>query len=367
MAATGGKMIGPLQLIVIGFDEDKYARDIILELKNLRKAKRIRLFDLLYIFKHPDGTIDSKEATDLQASEQREFGPLIKSLIGLSTKDLEHADADEVAETLKSDGEDYGVSAAEIQSLADDLPNDSSAIFVLFEHTWARSLKAAMLRNGGTVLAQGMMDPKTLQTATNELAVILEAVEKSESAAMDQMVGAVTDAKTQEEGARAQAADAVAEAETVTAAAAAALVAAELKTKEAELAVAEAQSKEEAALLRAEEIAAEARTHEEAMRLQVEEAEAAAHAQEDAAFAEADAVRRAAERQIAQAEEKAAEAVRISEEIEAKAVLRAVNAMVAARVIEKSAAREALDAIIGADVIEVSAARQAAESLSSGR
>jgi uncharacterized membrane protein len=360
-------MIGPLQLIVVGFDEDKYARDIILELKNLRKAKMIRLFDLLYVFKHPDGTIDSKEASDLQAAEQREFGPLIKSLIGLSTKDLEHVDSDEVAETLKSDSDDYGLSTSDIQAVADQLPNNSSAIFVLFEHTWARGLKAAMLRNGGTVKAQGMVDPKTLQTATNELAAVLEAIEKSESAAMDKMVGAVTEAKAQEEGARAQAADAVAEAETVTAAAAAALMAAELKTKEAEQAVAEAQSKEEEALLRAEEIAAEARAQEEAARLRVEEAEAAAQAQEDAAFAEADAVRRAAERQIAQAEEKAAEAVRVSEEIEAKAVLRAVNALVAARVIEKSAAREALDAIIGADVIEVSAARQAAEALSSGR
>ncbi len=357
-------MIGPLQLIVIGFDEDKYSRDIILEMKNLRKAKTIRLFDLLYIFKHADGTLDSKETSDLQASEQREFGPLIKSLIGLSTKDLEHIDADEVAQTLKSEGDDFGLSASEIQSVAAQLPNNSSAIFVLFEHTWARGLKASMLRNGGTVMAQGMIDPKTLQTATNELAVVLEAIEKSESAAMDQMVGAVTDAKAQEEGARAQAADAIAEAETVTAAAAAALAAAELKTKEAELAVAEAQSKEEAALIRAEEIAAEARAQEEAARLRVAEAEAEAQAQEDAAFAEADAVRRAAERQIAQAEQQAAEAVRMSEEIEAKAVLRAVNALVAARVIEKSAAREALDAIIGADVIEISAARQAAESLS---
>ena len=32
-------MIGPLQLVVIGFDEDKYARDIILEIKKLRKEK----------------------------------------------------------------------------------------------------------------------------------------------------------------------------------------------------------------------------------------------------------------------------------------------------------------------------------------
>ena len=53
-------MIGPLQLLVIGFDEDTYAKEIMVELKNLRKHNVIRLFDLLYIIKHPDGTIASK-------------------------------------------------------------------------------------------------------------------------------------------------------------------------------------------------------------------------------------------------------------------------------------------------------------------
>ncbi|MFN2187865.1 MAG: hypothetical protein ACK2T3_03810, partial [Candidatus Promineifilaceae bacterium] len=81
-------MIGPLQLVVIGFDEDKYARDIILEVKELRKKGAIRLFDLLYLFKHEDGTIDSREVSDLEAEEQREFGTLIKSLIGLVSVDV---------------------------------------------------------------------------------------------------------------------------------------------------------------------------------------------------------------------------------------------------------------------------------------
>ena len=125
-------MLGPLQLTVVGFDEDKYARDIILEIKSLRKAKTIRLFDLLYLFKHADGTFEGQEVSDLEDEEQREFGSVIKSLIGLSAGDMEHVDADQVSDTLENMDSGYGLTDSELQAVANQMPNDSSAIFVLF-------------------------------------------------------------------------------------------------------------------------------------------------------------------------------------------------------------------------------------------
>ena len=339
-------MLGPLQLTVVGFDEDKYARDIILEIKNLRKSKTIRLFDLLYLFKHPDGTFEGKEVSDLETEEQREFGSVIKSLIGLAAGDMEHVGADEVAETLENMDSGFGLSDSELQAVADQMPDNSSAIFVLFEHAWARGVKQAMISAGGTLRAQGMIDPDTLKVATNELATVLEAIDKSEMAAMDKMAEVITGAKAEEEEAREKQAAAEAEADAATTLAAAAVAEAIAVSDEVDQSVAEARAREEEALRRAEEVKAEAQ------------------AQEDAAFAEVEAVRRAAQRQVEQAEAKAAEAVQRAEEIEAEAVLRAVNAMVAARIIERSAAREALEAIVDADVIEVSAARRAARNLS---
>ena len=339
-------MLGPLQLTVVGFDEDKYARDIILEIKNLRKSKTIRLFDLLYLFKHADGNFEGKEVSDLAEEEQREFGSVIKSLIGLSAGDVEHVGADDVAETLENMDSGFGLSESELQAVANQMPNNSSAIFVLFEHAWARGVKQAMINAGGTLHAQGMLDPDTLKVATNELATVLEAINKSETAAMDRMAEVITGAKVEEEEARAKKADAEAEAEAATAMAAEAVAGAIAVSEEVDQSVAEARAREEEALRRAEEVKAEAQ------------------AQEDAAFAEVEAVRRAAQRQVEEAEAKAAEAVQRAEEIEAEAVLRAVNALVAARVIERSATRQALEAIVDADVIEVSAARRAARNLS---
>jgi uncharacterized membrane protein len=342
-------MLGPLQLTVVGFDEDKYARPIILEIKNLRKAKTIRLFDLLYLFKHPDGTFEAKEVSDLAEEEQREFGSVIKSLIGLSAGDIKHASADDVADTLENMDSGFGLSDAELQAVVDKMPNDSSAIFVLFEHAWARGVKEAMISAGGKLQAQGLLDPDSLKMATNELATVLEAIDKSESAAMEKMAEVITGAKAEEEEAYQKKEAAEAKAETATTLAAAAVAEAIVVSEQVDQSVAEARAREEEAMLQAEQVKADAQ------------------AQEDAAFAEVEAVRKAAQRQVEQAEAKAAEAVQRAEEIEAEAVLRAVNALVAARVIERSATRQALEAIVAANVIEPSAARRAAANLSATR
>jgi len=301
-------MIGPLQLLVIGFDEDTYAKEIMVEIKDLRKHKIIRLFDLLYIIKHADGTFASKEVDDLQDEEQREFGTLIKGLMGLATKDVKHMDAEEVASSLGSESDEFGVSESEVQGLADQLPDGSSAIFVIFEHLWARSLKASMLRAGGYVRAQGFLDPATLQTASNELATVLEAVEKAEVATMEKMAEIMGDAKAQEDAARVAAAVAIAEATAIKAQAADALAEAEVTEEEAKQMVAEAEARAEEARQHAANVTAETA------------------AMEDDAFAHAEAVRRAG----------------------------------------NAAAREAIKAIIEANIIEAGAAREAVEALRSG-
>lgn len=340
-------MVGPLQLVVIGFDEDKYARDIILEIKSLRQKKAIRLFDLLYIFKHADGTIDSQEVSDLQDEEQREFGTLVRSLIGLSTKDLEHAGADEIADSLGTAESESGLSDSEIQNVADQLPNGSSAIFVVFEHFWARGLKDAMIRTGGTVRAQGLINPDTLKVASNELASVLEAIDKAEVASMEKMARIISEAEAQEKKARIKAAEVVMVAEAV--------------KEDAQTTMAEAEAKAETAA----QVEAESLAREEAARQHAAQVAAEAEEMEDDAFAQAQAVRRAAQRQEEKSMAEAAAVVRESEEIEASAVLRAVNALVAADVIEREATREALNAIFAANVIETAAAKRAAKALTS--
>ncbi|MCB0158405.1 MAG: hypothetical protein KDD83_09775, partial [Caldilineaceae bacterium] len=57
---------------------------------------------------------------------------------------------------------EFGLDEDDILDIADDLPNDSAALILLFEHTWAIGLQEAVLAAGGTVVAQGLLDPFTL-------------------------------------------------------------------------------------------------------------------------------------------------------------------------------------------------------------
>jgi len=302
-------MLGPLQLIVIGFDRDEYAHDIVLELKGLRRARTIRLFDLLYVIKHPDGSVSSKEISDLEEEEKREFGSRAETLIGLSAKDVVHADADEVGAALDAADDEFGLSDSQINAIADELPNGSSAIFVIFEHLWARGVKEAMIRCGGYVRAQGLINPHTLMKATDEVAIVLEAIERTETAAMERMADLVSGAKAEAVDAQERAAVVAAEADALVAAAAEAMAEAQMKAEQADQTVEEALAREETARRRADMV------------------------------------------------------VREAEEIEANAVLRAVNALVRAKVLKRAATREALQAIIDARVIEAPAAEKAARAL----
>ena len=141
-------MIGPLQLLVFGFDEEQKARDVVRVAKSLKRAKAIRLFDLVYVIKDQEGTLQAKEISELRTEEKREFGALAKALLGLAVEDVESLDAQELVDSLNVAEEEFGLSDEEIQEVAARVPNGTSAIFVIFEHVWARELHEAVLGAG---------------------------------------------------------------------------------------------------------------------------------------------------------------------------------------------------------------------------
>jgi len=280
-------------LIMVGVTVDELRASHELSARSQKKA--IRLFDLMYIFKHKDGSIESQEVSDLQAEEQREFGTLIRSLIGLSAKDLEHTDADEVAGTIQGAHTEFGLSEEELQTVAGNLPNGSAAIFVVFEHVWARGFKEAIINNNGYIRAQGMLDADTLKVAANELATVLEAIDKTEVASMEKMAVILAATAAREDEARSKAAVVEAEAESIEEAAEAKIAQAESLAQLAEEVEVESLAREEAALKHAAEVAHEAEE------------------MEDQAFLEAEAVRKVAQRQKQEALVDAAEMVQESE------------------------------------------------------
>lgn len=72
---------GPMQLLVIVFDNPDFHGQIRSEIESLMEKGIIRLIDLLFVWKDEDGNIKSMEATQLDEEEKMRFGAFMGGLI----------------------------------------------------------------------------------------------------------------------------------------------------------------------------------------------------------------------------------------------------------------------------------------------
>jgi hypothetical protein len=151
--------MGPVQVVVFGFDEASFSGELLDELSRLEQAAIVRLVDLLLVHRADDGTL---ETVDPPAGMAREYGRLALALFGLHEDDAGGA----VSSATPSAGESDVAS----WSLADAVPAGSSAAVALFEHLWAVPLMAAIHRAGGMPLDETWLAPADV-AALEELIV----------------------------------------------------------------------------------------------------------------------------------------------------------------------------------------------------
>ena len=153
--------LGPVQLLVIGFDHPDFRGEIAAELVRLRDAGMVRVIDALIVSKDDDGEVTALEASDLTIAEMQEMGATIGALIGLG------AGGEEGAET----GAELGAEAASDGSILDDLdivdiqeeiPAGSTAAILLIDHQWALPLREAIVRANGESLIDMWIHPLDL-------------------------------------------------------------------------------------------------------------------------------------------------------------------------------------------------------------
>src|SRR5262245_62835035 len=75
--------IGPVQLIVLGFEHPNFQGEIIEELEKLRESDTIRVIDALAVWKDAEGEIEVAHLSNITADEAIELGSKIAALIGL--------------------------------------------------------------------------------------------------------------------------------------------------------------------------------------------------------------------------------------------------------------------------------------------
>jgi len=75
--------IGPIQLIVLGFNHPDFKGEVIEELEHLRDSDMVRVIDSLVVYKDAEGNVTTAHLSNLTQEEATELGSKVGALIGL--------------------------------------------------------------------------------------------------------------------------------------------------------------------------------------------------------------------------------------------------------------------------------------------
>ncbi len=121
--------LGPIEVLVLAFPENRFTGEIIPELERLVERNTISIVDGLFVTKGADGVAAFVELSEIGADD----------------------DAAALADLL--DRVEGLVSDEDVESLTADLEPNSSAAILVFEHTWAKPLRDAVVNSGGILAA----------------------------------------------------------------------------------------------------------------------------------------------------------------------------------------------------------------------
>ena len=156
--------IGPVQLIVLGFNHPDFHGEVIAELERLRESDTIRVIDALAVYKDAEGELEVEHLSNLTENEAIELGSKIGALIGLGIEGEEGMEAGAIAgaEEVAAEGGVHVFTEEEGWDVLEDIPNDSAAALILIEHHWAVPLRDAVVRAGGFRISDAFISPLDL-------------------------------------------------------------------------------------------------------------------------------------------------------------------------------------------------------------
>ena len=151
--------IGPVQLLVLGFDRPDFHGEVIAELERLRESDTVRVIDALAVHKDAGGEIEVQHLSNLSKDEAIELGSKVGALIGLG---IEGEEGMEAGAAVGAEAGADGIQAfsdEEAWDVLEEIPNDSAAALILLEHHWAVPLRDAIARAGGFRISDGFISP----------------------------------------------------------------------------------------------------------------------------------------------------------------------------------------------------------------
>jgi uncharacterized membrane protein len=170
-------------MIAIGFEDFTPTGEILPALMEAVEEGSIRLIDLQFVSKDEFGGVVAMEMSGLTEDETIEFGAVIGGLIGAGVAGEEGMIEGALEGALAAASHSYGMTAADVQAVANELPPGGAGAVLLIEHTWAIDFRNAVGDAGGYMMAQGFLTPATLFLVGAELeaqAAAIEAIVVSE-------------------------------------------------------------------------------------------------------------------------------------------------------------------------------------------
>ncbi|MFL5917756.1 MAG: hypothetical protein ACJ74X_03435 [Gaiellaceae bacterium] len=152
---------GPVQILVIGFDEPQFTGAIRAELERLREHDVVRLIDLIVVRKDDDGNVERLQHSDLSQEELEDFGAIVGALIGVGANGDDGATAGAVlGAAAMEDGHVFD--SHDTWYVDDAIPPGTAAAVALLDHRWAIGLRDAIHEANGFHLADAWVHPADL-------------------------------------------------------------------------------------------------------------------------------------------------------------------------------------------------------------
>lgn len=136
--------IGPLELLVIGYEGTAIPERIGHELGALEHAGSVRIVDLAVVTEE-QGVPAVRRARELSEEELRPFAGALGDLMGL-------------------------LRPRELERAITSLPPSGRALVVLVEHTWATGIRDALAHAGASLLIDELLSREVVEARNAELA-----------------------------------------------------------------------------------------------------------------------------------------------------------------------------------------------------
>ena len=135
--------MGPIELIVIEFEGNRFKGEIVPALKDLVDKNFIHIVDLTFIKKDTEGNVSLLEMADADEEIASLFAPIVTDMNGLISQD-------------------------DIAEVSESMSNNSSVGMLVIEYIWAKALRDAIINAGGRLVFDTLVPVEAAEEAARE-------------------------------------------------------------------------------------------------------------------------------------------------------------------------------------------------------